>query len=35
MTAWELGERMSAAELTERIALDMVHAREREDAEQS
>lgn len=33
MTAWELGKRMSTAELTERRALDMVHADERRAAE--
>lgn len=33
MTAAELGVRMSAAELTERQALDRVHADEREEAD--
>ncbi len=34
MTAWELGARMSAAELTERRALDMVRAAEEKAAEE-
>jgi hypothetical protein len=35
MTAWELGQRMSAAELTERRALDIVRAEERQAAEKT
>lgn len=34
MTAAELGQRMSARELTERRALDIVRGREQERAEQ-
>lgn len=35
MTRAELGLRMSARELTERMALDRVHASERRKAEQA